>query len=151
MRFGADHYDHYDHYAVRHLICAVLCWLLLVSLDFFLRSGRGSAWLERLVRDQEVGGSNPLAPTTYPEASQAFLIRNFHRTCRIGNIWEQNCVFEPFHGFSLPTGKHMRVAERSLQIRMPQNRLRHTQRLMLVQQSRARVTQVMPTHLRKPD
>lgn len=27
------------------------------------RSGRGSAWLERLVRDQEVGGSNPLAPT----------------------------------------------------------------------------------------
>ena len=28
------------------------------------RSGRGSAWLERLVRDQEVGGSNPLAPTT---------------------------------------------------------------------------------------
>ena len=25
--------------------------------------GRGSAWLERLVRDQEVGGSNPLAPT----------------------------------------------------------------------------------------
>ena len=28
--------------------------------------GRGSAWLERLVRDQEVGGSNPLAPTTQP-------------------------------------------------------------------------------------
>ena len=28
-------------------------------------SGRGSAWLERLVRDQEVGGSNPLAPTIY--------------------------------------------------------------------------------------
>jgi hypothetical protein len=28
-----------------------------------MRSGRGSAWLERLVRDQEVGGSNPLAPT----------------------------------------------------------------------------------------
>ena len=27
------------------------------------QSGRGSAWLERLVRDQEVGGSNPLAPT----------------------------------------------------------------------------------------
>ncbi len=27
-----------------------------------LTSGRGSAWLERLVRDQEVGGSNPLAP-----------------------------------------------------------------------------------------
>ena len=29
-------------------------------------SGRGSAWLERLVRDQEVGGSNPLAPTIFP-------------------------------------------------------------------------------------
>jgi len=26
-------------------------------------SGRGSAWLERLLREQEVGGSNPLAPT----------------------------------------------------------------------------------------
>ena len=31
-----------------------------ITLD---TSGRGSAWLERLVRDQEVGGSNPLAPT----------------------------------------------------------------------------------------
>jgi hypothetical protein len=30
-----------------------------------LTSGRGSAWLERLVRDQEVGGSNPLAPTNF--------------------------------------------------------------------------------------
>ena len=29
------------------------------------KSGRGSAWLERLVRDQEVGGSNPLAPTKF--------------------------------------------------------------------------------------
>jgi hypothetical protein len=29
----------------------------------YFTSGRGSAWLERLVRDQEVGGSNPLAPT----------------------------------------------------------------------------------------
>ena len=28
-------------------------------------AGRGSAWLERLVRDQEVGGSNPLAPTIF--------------------------------------------------------------------------------------
>ena len=28
-------------------------------------TGRGSAWLERLVRDQEVGGSNPLAPTIF--------------------------------------------------------------------------------------
>jgi hypothetical protein len=27
------------------------------------QSGRGSAWLERLVRDQEVDGSNPFAPT----------------------------------------------------------------------------------------
>jgi hypothetical protein len=25
-------------------------------------TGRGSAWLERLVRDQEVAGSNPVAP-----------------------------------------------------------------------------------------
>jgi hypothetical protein len=26
-------------------------------------SGRSAAWLARLVRDQEAGGSNPLAPT----------------------------------------------------------------------------------------
>jgi hypothetical protein len=30
----------------------------------FKISGRSAAWLARLVRDQEVGGSNPLAPTT---------------------------------------------------------------------------------------
>ena len=28
-----------------------------------VRSGRSAAWLARLVRDQEAGGSNPLAPT----------------------------------------------------------------------------------------
>ena len=33
------------------------------SMVHWNTSGRGSAWLERLVRDQEVGGSNPLAPT----------------------------------------------------------------------------------------
>ena len=30
-------------------------------------AGRGSAWLERDVRDVEVGGSNPLAPTNNKE------------------------------------------------------------------------------------
>jgi hypothetical protein len=28
-----------------------------------MRSGRSAAWLARLVRDQEVDGSNPFAPT----------------------------------------------------------------------------------------
>ena len=28
-------------------------------------TGRGSAWLERLVRDQEVAGSNPVAPIRF--------------------------------------------------------------------------------------
>jgi hypothetical protein len=31
----------------------------------FKISGRSAAWLARLVRDQEVGGSNPLAPTIF--------------------------------------------------------------------------------------
>src|SRR5579864_4005675 len=35
----------------------------MLDLKRSIVSGRGSAWLERLVRDQEVGGSNPLAPT----------------------------------------------------------------------------------------
>src|SRR5260370_11829244 len=45
--------------------------IVVVAVAFFanakllMQSGRGSAWLERLVRDQEVGGSNPLAPTIY--------------------------------------------------------------------------------------
>ena len=34
--------------------------VMLKCLSF--SSGRGSAWLEHLVRDQGVGGSNPLAP-----------------------------------------------------------------------------------------
>src|ERR1700704_2641811 len=34
------------------------------SLARAYRSGRSAAWLARLVRDQEVDGSNPFAPTT---------------------------------------------------------------------------------------
>ena len=41
---------------------------LLISLGLdrsgsSILSGRSAAWLARLVRDQEAGGSNPLAPT----------------------------------------------------------------------------------------
>src|SRR5712692_12001794 len=39
-------------------------------------SGRGSAWLERLVRDQEVDGSNPFAPTTSFRMSDLSHTRN---------------------------------------------------------------------------
>ena len=35
----------------------------------FKISGRSAAWLARLVRDQEVGGSNPLAPTIFQKKS----------------------------------------------------------------------------------
>ena len=39
--------------------------LFLKRLSHVLRlSGRSAAWLARLVRDQEVEGSNPFAPTT---------------------------------------------------------------------------------------
>jgi hypothetical protein len=45
-----------------------LCYPELVRPDECPRfgcylSGRSAAWLARLVRDQEAGGSNPLAPT----------------------------------------------------------------------------------------
>ena len=36
-----------------------------VSASECLPSGRSAAWLARLVRDQEAGGSNPLAPTIF--------------------------------------------------------------------------------------
>lgn len=36
--------------------------------------------LHRLLRDQEVGGSSPLAPTTYPEVNQLLLTCIFHST-----------------------------------------------------------------------
>jgi hypothetical protein len=39
-----------------------LCSCLPAHFSF---SGRSAAWLARLVRDQEVEGSNPFAPTTF--------------------------------------------------------------------------------------
>jgi hypothetical protein len=35
-------------------------------------SGRSAAWLARLVRDQEVEGSNPFAPTTFTLFSSGY-------------------------------------------------------------------------------
>jgi hypothetical protein len=43
------------------------------------RSGRSAAWLARLVRDQEVDGSNPFAPTT----SKPFLLSMFRQSSRL--------------------------------------------------------------------
>ena len=40
-----------------------LCVVLKVHLIILSISGCGSAWLERLVWDQEVAGSNPVTPT----------------------------------------------------------------------------------------
>ena len=37
----------------------------MVGGRFFAGSGRSSAWLERYVRDVEVAGSNPVAPTFF--------------------------------------------------------------------------------------
>jgi hypothetical protein len=49
------------------------CGAIQGSLDWILprntRSGRSAAWLARLVRDQEVEGSNPFAPTTSKPSS----------------------------------------------------------------------------------
>ena len=40
-------------------------------------TGRGSAWLERLVRDQEVAGSNPVAPTKNPYFYRGFFVSSW--------------------------------------------------------------------------
>ena len=55
----------------------------LVLNYFGLSSGRGSAWLERLVRDQEVGGSNPLAPIFFnPTVAAGSRICSIHPVTR---------------------------------------------------------------------
>src|SRR5271156_2679628 len=53
-----------------------LCYSSQVRVRAFVllvrtRSGRSAAWLARLVRDQEVEGSNPFAPTTFLQTNQA--------------------------------------------------------------------------------
>jgi hypothetical protein len=45
-------------------LCYSLVLRSLVICCVSLLSGRSAAWLARLVRDQEVEGSNPFAPTT---------------------------------------------------------------------------------------
>ncbi len=46
-------------------------------------SGSGSVWLERLVRDQEVGGSNPPSPTSFcSRLHEAKASRSLWRNCR---------------------------------------------------------------------
>ena len=46
-------------------------------------AGRSSAWLERLVRDQEAGGSNPLAPIF------AFVNRAGEATAQLASVWNE--------------------------------------------------------------
>ena len=50
--------------------------LYLYSIILVLLSGSSAAWLARLVRDQEVAGSNPAFPTllTYAEEAGAHSI-----------------------------------------------------------------------------
>jgi hypothetical protein len=54
-------------------------------------SGRSAAWLARLVRDQEVDGSNPFAPTTYLSVqSEEILYRTFRRHTL--HLWAKRVV-----------------------------------------------------------
>ena len=53
LRWSAVRYDWLRSMVMRDKLFAVVVKI----------SGRSAAWLARLVRDQEVGGSNPLAPT----------------------------------------------------------------------------------------
>ena len=42
-------------------------------------TGCGSAWLERLIWDQEVAGSNPVTPTFSRDVSSIFIINKIVR------------------------------------------------------------------------
>jgi hypothetical protein len=59
-----------------------------------IRSGRSAAWLARLVRDQEVEGSNPFAPTT------SFRIRDLLHTKNPERAW-----LETKHSCLMPVGR----------------------------------------------
>jgi hypothetical protein len=60
----------------------------------FKISGRSAAWLARLVRDQEVGGSNPLAPTT------CFRVQRFTPHENAKSAW-----LETEHSCLMPVGR----------------------------------------------
>ena len=45
------------------MVC--FAWNVRYINNVYNKSGRGSVWLERCVRDAEAGGSNPLAPTNF--------------------------------------------------------------------------------------
>src|SRR5437016_3123409 len=54
-------------------------------------SGRGSAWLEHLVRDQGVGGSNPLAPINrFKEMARASARAIF----AVGDFVGDGCLYD---------------------------------------------------------
>jgi hypothetical protein len=62
--------------ALRLGSCAIL---MFGSRESFVplartRSGRSAAWLARLVRDQEVDGSNPFAPTILLNHLRSFIL-----------------------------------------------------------------------------
>src|ERR1700677_1377274 len=76
------------------------CGAIQGSLDWILpritRSGRSAAWLARLVRDQEVEGSNPFAPTIFPFSIQRATSRLLLPRS-VGNWvhWVQHRCFPP--------------------------------------------------------
>src|SRR5262245_20081879 len=67
---------------------------VLATDRILVLSGRGSAWLERLVRDQEVGGSNPLAPTNLFNKIAIFNCSRWldvHMDGHSSLLWESDC------------------------------------------------------------
>ena len=66
-------------------------------------SGRGSAWLERLVRDQEVAGSNPVAPiqkVLFPKGFQRHRLETLFCCVEVETFLETFSDFGRFPGHS---------------------------------------------------
>ena len=61
----------------RRTACDILLDTATRAFPGGLLSGRSAAWLARLVRDQEVEGSNPFAPTTSKWSPSAQLTLSF--------------------------------------------------------------------------
>ena len=69
-------------------------------------SGRSAVWLARLVRDQEVAGSNPAVPTIFLAIPDSILVEPHGPAMKLDTL-----VLQRFDKFSQPMQKRLEPSE----------------------------------------